>query len=783
MYFNKYPLSHNFSFAKAYGPVSGFRFDKSKRPVQVTDYGHNIFRITVEGEHWERNYSQVEFTLPADEAINRYQLTLDDDAQITLAEKNGETLIQSRPGATFGKNGDASLFRFIHRESNRYYGAGSKMIGLEYTGKQSKFWNTDAMADFPPENVQHGTPDPYYVSIPYLIIKTDNGWVGLLLNNPEATFMSVAADMEVEGLATVSTGDKGSVILGAESGQPDLFLLAASSLPELTRHFQQLVGTTPLPPLWAIGYQQCRWGYESARDLEDLEAQFKQHEIPVDGLWLDIGYMDGYRVFTVGGDKFDDPATTFQKLLESGHPVVPIIDPGVKREPGYAVYDSGVQANIFCKNPEGHDFVGLVWPGLTVFPDFSREDARAWWAEKVEAFARQGLIGAWLDMNDPSVGSANPYDMRFGNGGKERHESFHNQYGMAMARATRKGFENAHPNQRIFLLTRSNFLGGARYAAVWTGDNVSNYHYLRHSVATSINLALSGIPFNGGDIGGFDGNTTPELLCDWMKAAFLSPFCRNHSIIESTRQEPWAFDENTLDVCRNFIRLRYRLMPYLYNLFVEQAATGEAILRPLFYDFDSTEDLNLDRIDDCFLIGSSILQAPFLDESSKSRTVPLPGEQGWFNPFGQEWHEGNQRIESVARKDISTPLYLQGDSIIPLRTDSASTNRTNLNQVNLLIVARPGGKRQFTSQYQADDGITLDYQEGVFSKVSIEVDVDASTIDIRIHQTASGHGEIQPRLTMIADFDRVTLNGQKVDLEHGTLDFAGTSIPVQNFTG
>lgn len=779
MYFNKYPLSQNFSYASAFRPEDGFIFQNSKpRPVQFIEYADDVFRLSVGGNGWDHSSSQAKLSPQPWTGANQYQLHLNEDASLRITNAEGVTLLESLPGRTFGKNGTASLFRFVHQPEFRYYGGGSKMIGLEYTGKRTKFWNTDAFADFPIEHIEVGRPDPYYVSVPYLIIKTPAGWVGLLYNNAEAAFLSAAAEVDIEGFAKVDVGDGRSINFGSESGRPDLFILAAPDLAVLTENFQRLVGTVPLPPLWALGYQQCRWGYESTAQLRELDAKFAEHQIPVDGLWLDIDYMDGFRVFTTNPEKIPEPKKEFTELLEKGHPVVPIIDPGVKFDPGYSVYESGKTADIYCKNPEGEDFIGLVWPGLTVFPDFSREEARSWWAEQVRAFAELGIIGAWLDMNDPSVGFANLYDMRFGPQGSQSHESFHNQYGFGMAQATRAGFEAAHPNRRIFLVSRSSYLSGGQFSAVWTGDNVSNYHYLRSSIALQINLALSGFPLNGGDIGGFGRDTTPTLLRDWMKAACLSSFCRNHTITKSVRQEPWAFDQLTLDVCRDFIRLRYLLLPYLYNCFVAQAEKGSAVLRPLFYDFENTPEVVLDYVDDAFMTGPSILQAPFVDPDNPSREVPLPGSQGWFDPFTNQWLEGNQILPSISRSDQTTPFFLREGTIIPLRrTNSPGDAATDLREVDFLIVARAQTTSPIRYSYQADDGSSLDFKTGKFSRIEIHATMDQGTVAVTTETRCSAYGQVHARFCLIDPSLRLKVSGEIVPSGSHSIEFASAQIP------
>lgn len=777
---HKFPFLFNFRFATRLEAARTLVFPDRSLPLARQDLGEGLFRLTVQSPEWETNDSQDELDLPDPEPSTSFRLELDEAAGLVLSAPDGAPLLRSPEGGFFGKCGEASVFRFCHDPAFRYYGAGSKMLGLELTGARTKFWNTDAWADFSPDVVNHGHPDPYYVSIPYLIVHTPHGWVGLLLHNPRTVFLSIAAKAGIEAFATLQAGDHECLLLGAESGQPDLFVFAAHDLASLTRKFQTLVGRTPLPPLWSLGYQQCRWGYESIEQLQKLRAEFERHEIPVDGLWLDIGYMDGYRVFTFDEAKIAHPPAEIAALQDSGHPVVPIIDPGVKWDSGYTVYEDGRTQDIFCKNPEGEQFVGLVWPGLTVFPDFSTAEGCAWWAEQCRRFASEnGLTAAWLDMNDPSVGPVNLRDMRFGPDGENDHESFHNQYGRAMARATRTGFEAAHPDERIFLLTRSNATAGARYAAVWTGDNVSNYHYLAQSIPTTLNLALSGIPFNGADVGGFGHDTTPRLLRDWTKAACLFPFFRNHAVQGCAGQEPWAFDAHTLAVCRDHIRLRYRLLPYLYQLFVRQAQAGAAILRPLFHDFESTAAVPLDRVDDAFLVGPEILHAPFVTEFDEVRAVPLPGDRAWFEPATGRWHEGGQILADVPRKDASTPLFLREGAVLPLRRGPLAEARTDLRVIDLLLVARPAVPLEATLRYRADDGHSRAHERGAYSEIAVTAQVRADgSLDVSVDSIHERFGPIELRLLSLGQFPAVRLNGRTVATLPESLEWAGTMLEV-----
>ena len=762
MHFHKYPYPANFEFPTL-APNAAFRTQKGSYRLSVTGTGADIYHFQITGKGWERSDSAADLRLPnAGKKMEGEQtrLVFARDGSFSLEKKDGTVLLATAPGRFFGQCGEASLFEFVREAKDQFYGMGEKWTGFEHSEKATKFWNTDVWADFHWSSYINGTPaaDPAYLSIPYLILKRGNTYLGLLLDNPHATFISTKQNTSIAGqMELAKTRSLSTILLGAEQGQPNLYLIHGPSLPELTRKLQSLVGVTPLPPAWALGYQQCRWGYESAAHLNDLDAKFTQHGIPADGLWLDIDYMESYKVFTVNKKHFPNPAKAFAKLEKAGRKVVPIIDPGVKLEPGYGVYERGKKADAFCKNPQGKEFVGLVWPGETVFPDFSLESARNWWAREVENFARTGIYGAWLDMNDPSTGSVENQDMLFDHG-KKSHSSYHNQYALGMAAASRQGFLQAHPKVRPFLLSRSGFIGSNRYTAIWTGDNFSNYVHLKNSIATTLNLALSGIPFNGPDAGGFGGDTSPELITDWFKAGFLFPILRNHSVKGSRQQEPWAFDKKTLAVLRRFIQLRYRLRPYLYQLFARQELCGEAILRPLFYDFQDTAKLPLGRVDDQFMVGPCVMQAPFLVEKQTCREVVLPGAQKWYDVTEDCWISGGQKI-TVEAKPNGTPLFIRDGSILPLARLAPHEHLFRGEQVDFQIFLSE--KAEASTRYLFDDGKTFAYQSGKRSEVEVSAQRSGNTLAIRLATLGSGYGKGDFTFTTAGDIKQVTINGIK----------------------
>lgn len=761
MFFTKYPYSANFAFADAFDPDQGeMRIGGERFELSVLAFEGGVHRIALsQRKRWRPTRRIVELT-PGAPATSAIASTGDGFA---VRDEKGKVLLATVPGAGIGVSGAASMFQFAVGKDARFFGMGEKTFGrLELSGRRAKFWNTDVWGDFHfAQWLDHPT-DPPYASVPYLIVRTGGAYVGLLLDNPYPTFMETPGRPGGPEVFVEWQRTSPHLILGSEGGEPTLWAIVGPTLPELTRKLQKLVGTTPLPPLWALGYHQSRWGYAGEKDLVDLDRRFTEHRIPCDGLWLDIDYMRGYRVFTVDSKAFPKGIAHAAKKV-GGRRIVAILDPGVKNEPGWDVFDDGFRKGVYCANAEGKPFVGLVWPGETVFPDFSLAKGRDWWKGKVREFVRQGFGGFWIDMNDPSTGPVDPTGMRF-DAGREPHEAQHNQYALGMQRASFEALRSAFPSRRPFLLSRSAFIGTSRYSAVWTGDNLSNRFYLRMSIPTSVGLALSGIPFNGADIGGFGGDTDEALMIDWMKAGFLFPLFRNHTSKGTRDQEPWAFSKGALSVIRRFIRLRYRLLPYLYQLFVRQEEVGEAILRPLFYDFSES---GLDEVDDQFLVGPSLMQAPFLNAEAKQRDVRLPGGAPWFNASAGVWRKpGTLRARRAAGE---TPLFIRDGAIVPMRAGDPAATRTDLRRVEIHFFLSPEWKGRAELDYVADDGETLAYRKGKRSRLHVRVEGR----EIRLEQTESGFGRIRPTVIVHGPRREWRVNGRKAASEPVSVRLSG----------
>lgn len=769
MYFTKYPHRANFSFAETYdAEVGEVCAGRRVFGAGIESFEGDVYRVRIENpEVWPESPAIV--PLIPGESSDRQRLKVSEDFTLSLLGRDGQPLFTGR----FGVSGEASMFVLQLAAESRFYGMGEKNFGkMELSGYRVKFWNTDVWGDFHPGQWGESPADPSYASVPYLAAKIGDEYVGFLLHNPQATFMETPGTDESRVFVEWQRTSP-ELVLGAEGGQPNLWVIYGPTLPELTRKLQKLVGVTPVPPTWALGYHQSRWGYGGHADLMRLDEGFKKNKIPCDALWLDLDYMDEFRIFQTNEANFPDGvSTTASELSKNGRRIVPIIDPGVKYEPGYRVYDDGHAEDVFCQNAEGKEFVGLVWPGETVFPDFSLARVRDWWAGYVQEFAESGFAACWVDMNDPSTGPVDPLGMRFDHG-KEDHRAHHNDFALGMQQGTFEGFLRARPNERPFILSRSSFIGSSRYSAVWTGDNVSNYFYLKSSIPCSVNLSISGQPFNGADMGGFGGDVTDELMMDWVKAHFLFPFLRNHSNRGTREQEPFALAETTMSVVRRYIRLRYKLLPYLYNLYVEQEEIGDPILRPLFYDY---EEDGLDKIDDQFFVGPSILQAPFVEDGAKKRTVILPGSEVWYDAATGEWRGPGEHTARAGRE--ATPLYVKAGAIIPMQPGTPIDNTKELRDVHFHVFLPPNWSGESELVYRADDGISYGYREGMRSTVHIRVASVDGNLAIAIEETENGFGPISSVFVIHGEPRSTRINGAEVSLEKNKVTLTGKALPV-----
>ncbi|MBN1483462.1 MAG: alpha-glucosidase [Chloroflexia bacterium] len=529
-------------------------------------------------------------------------------------------------------------------EQERIYGLGERAAGLNLRPGEYAMWNRDPGGSYTPGI------DPLYICLPLYLGLHPGGSYLLFYENSHAGHFRFAERAEVH----------------FEAGCPRYYLIPGPPARALER-YADLTGRPPLPPRWALGYHQCRWGYRSSEDVREVLAGFAEHDLPISAVHLDIDYMNGYRVFTVDRSRFTDLAGMARNLEEQGVRLVAILDPGVKAGPDYAVFREGGASHSFCTTPEGKVLLAPVWPGWSAFPDFGQERVRTWWGRHYAQFLEQGLSGFWHDMNEPAAFVAwgaptLPRCLRHTLEDRETdHGEAHNLYGLLMNRAGYEAQRRYRPGRRPFTLSRSGWAGLQRYAWTWTGDTASTWANLRQTVPTVLGLSLSGLPYSGPDIGGFSGDPSAELYTRWFQLAALLPFFRAHSALGASRREPWAFGRPTLDAARTMLKLRYRLLPYLYTLAWQAGQSGAPLVRPLFWP--AGDDPDLWDVDDAFFLGDALLAAPVLEEGARSRSLTLPAGR-WYDFWDDESREGPAVIELPAPLE-RIPLLVRAGSVLP----------------------------------------------------------------------------------------------------------------------
>ena len=579
-----------------------------------------------------------------------------------------------------------------------FYGGGEVSGPLRRNGRAIQLWNTDSF------NYNPNKADHLYQSHPWMMgVRPDGTAFGVLFDTSWKAKLN-ATDTQVA--------------LKTEGAPFRVFIINRASPQAVLRGLAELTGTMQLPPLWALGYQQCRWSYGSAAEVSRIADDFRVEKLPCDVMWMDIDYMDGFRDFTFNKKTFPDPHGLNDYLHAHGFHSVWIIDPGIKAEKGYPIHDSGQAANVFVKDDKGQDFHGSVWPGDCVFPDFTRPETCAWWAGNYRDFLDQGVDGVWNDMNEPSVGNPGTKveDAQHRGGGglpAGSHLLYHNAYGMLMARATREGLLQKRPDARPFVLSRANFLGGQRYCATWTGDNASTWDHLKASIPMTLTLGLSGQPFCGPDLGGFCGSPTPELWGNWIAMGTFFPFCRGHAERGTPSKEPWAFGPEVENAARIALDRRYRLMPYLYTLFRHSSTTGDPVMQPLF--FSDPKDPALRAEQNAFLVGTDLLVVP-----KWAGPVTLP--------------HGTWRSISLVDGDLNdkyqADLKIRGGAIVPTGRIVQNTGEPSLDPLTLYICLDDSGRAQGDLYEDAGDG--FEYRKGDFALEHIQARLNGGKVTVNL---------------------------------------------------
>jgi alpha-glucosidase len=633
------------------------------------------------------------------------------------------------PGFSFSSTA-IRLARSLDSEE-RIYGLGERTGDMNKRGEAFPIWNVD-----PPKS-HNPTTVTMYTSIPfYLGLHIHNGKAyGVLIDYTGLVDMDLGKENESEASMTVQ-GD--NLVAYFFTGPTPAHVL---------KQYTELTGRLPLPPRWAIGHHLSRWGYKTQEQVRELATKLRERNHPCDAIWLDIDYMDGYRDFTWDAQRFPNPAQMSANLHEKGLHLVTIIDPGVKIDEDYFVYKQGMEHDYFCRYENGQIFVGSVWPGECVFPDFSRSEVRMWWGNLYQGLLDKGVDGIWNDMNEPALtnfladtddpsitmssdvlhlaGGDNPTGP---DGPPVLHKFFHNAYGMEMARSTHEGLSRLRPDMRPFVLTRSGTAGMQRYAALWTGDNTSEWDHILMAIPMCLNVSMSGVPFVGVDIGGFWNDGNGELLVRFTQLGALLPFCRNHNAVDNLDQEPWAFGEPFESAYRKAIEQRYRLLPYLYTLLQESATTGAPIMRPLYYHYPSDETAS--DVQNEFFLGPSLLSAPVYVQGATTRSVYLP-QGSWFDYWDGTEYPGSVWTDIDAPLE-RWPLFVRGNSIIP--TGPLMQYAGQLPTDPLIFTCYMAGDGLANYTLYEDDGSTLAYQNKAFAETSISCRVDSDLAVVEIEE-------------------------------------------------
>ncbi|MDO5135576.1 MAG: glycoside hydrolase family 31 protein [Eubacteriales bacterium] len=580
-----------------------------------------------------------------------------------------------------------------------FYGLGDKTGFLNKRGYEYMNWNTD-------------NPDPHvdsftalYKSIPFLITLKKDHVFGLFFDNTFRTWFDLGKESEdYYGFS-------------AQDGNLDYYFIGGASMKEVVRGYTYLTGTVPLPQRWTLGYHQSRWGYQCEADIRRIAEGMRENQVPCDAVHMDIDYMERYKVFTVDPGRFPDLKGLMDEMHQRGMHLVTIMDPGVKLEEGYQVYEEGIREGYFAKNPDGSVYENAVWPGTSVFPDFGQPQVRSWWGENHRALVEAGVDGIWNDMNEPASfrGELPPEVVFFDEDRITCHKEMHNVYGHNMARATYQGLKEL-TGKRPFIITRACYSGTQKYAMGWTGDNHSIWAHLQMLIPQLCSLGLSGMGFAGTDIGGFGSDTTKELMCRWIEAGSFSPFCRNHSAAGTREQEPWTFDEETTAIYRKYLGLRYALLPYYYDLFREQELLGLPVMRPVVLNYE--EDPETRSLNGEFMIGENLLVAPVVEQGAVRKLVYLPEGQ-WYDYWTGELLSGKQYVIRSASLE-ECPLYVKAGSILP-KYHAGLTTREGLDGT-LILEVYPGDCQYL--HYQ-DNGEDFAYRQGAYNLYRITLEGDS----------------------------------------------------------
>jgi alpha-glucosidase len=703
-------------------PVGGIRhFSVSGQQLNITAnnayvriqfYEPGVVRVRISRQPFPDDFSYaviagpgLSIPKPVDE---NGELTLKTDSlkvvirkspfSIRLLTPDGRTINEDEPGlATSWIGTEVTTYKHL-QDGERFLGLGEKTGNLDRRGMAYTNWNSDVYG-------YSISADPLYSTIPFYIGVHHGLQYGVFLDNSFQSDFNFGA-----------SNDRFSSF-GAKGGEMNYYLIYRSDVAGILESYTALTGRMNLPPLWSLGYQQNRYSYYPDTEVLRIARTLREKKIPADGITLDIHYMDAYKLFTWNNERFPDPKGMIDSLDKMGFKTTLIVDPGIKVEKNYPAYESGIQQDIFLKYSDGKPYTGEVWPGWCNFPDFTSEKGRAWWRSQITAYTNIGVAGIWNDMNEIATwGQKMPANVLFNyDDHPSTHLKGHNVFGLQMARSSYEATRQAL-QKRPFILTRAGFAGMQRYTALWTGDNRAEDDHMLAGVRLLASLGMSGVAFTGMDIGGFTGNPSPALYTRWMQLGAFVPYFRNHTALNTKSAEPWSFGEDVLEISRNYINLRYRLLPYLYSSFYAASQTGMPVVRSLAIDYTHDDKVYNPAFQNQYMFGSSLLIMPQPGTQTFAKIYFPAGD--WYDLYSDVREKGNNE-KLIELSPALLPVYAKAGSIIP---EQSLIQHTGEKPTDTLLLHIYNGNAVSSFGYYEDDGISFRNERGGFYKRMIHFD-------------------------------------------------------------
>nr|WP_298995519.1 glycoside hydrolase family 31 protein [uncultured Polaribacter sp.] len=656
--------------------------------------------------------------------------------------------------------GDIVKMSKISQKAESYYGLGDKPVDVNLKGKRFENWVTDSYAF-------GKNTDPIYKAIPFYTSIHDNKSYGIFFDNTFKTHFDFAQER------------RNVTSFWAQGGEMNYYFIYGPQMSDVVANYTDLTGKPhALPPLWALGYHQCKWSYYPESNVKEVTSKFRELQIPCDAIYLDIDYMDGFRCFTWDKEHFPEPKRMVKELEDDGFKTVVIIDPGIKIDLEYDVFKEALDKDYFCKRADGPYMKGKVWPGECYFPDYTKPEVREWWSGLFQELIEDiGVKGVWNDMNEPAVmevpNKTFPDDVRHDYDGNPcSHRKAHNVYGMQMARATYHGLKKYSYPKRPFVITRAAYSGTQRYTSTWMGDNVATWEHLAIANNQAQRMAMSGFSFAGSDIGGFAEQPQGELFARWIQLGIFHVFCRVHSSGDHGDQEPWVFGDEITDIVRKFVEIRYQLLPYLYTAFWKHINNGTPILKSLVL-FDQ-EDPHTHYRSDEFVYGEHILVCPIQEPNAKGRRMYIP-RGNWYNFWTDEVVEGGKEMWVDADLD-SMPIFIKEGAVIPKYPVQQYVGEKNFDEITLDVYYKIG-KEKSELYDDAHDG--YDYRKGRYSLRTFKLTGKKKEFILQQHKEGKFDA---PYSNFKIKFHNLPFTVKKVQIDNVDIDLNGLNSKEHTLT-